>query len=270
MELRSIRAGTIVLAAIAMSALGGNSAARASSYGRTVAALPFTTRAPARSSGLRIMIHYRDEHDPNAKPKTFHELDIELPAGTKIDQRLVAACTASDAELMAQGPAACPQSQVGDGTVTLMTGFPPPADLVLADVTILQGEGELLDVFRSAASSQTLAVDHVKIVGHTLIDKPQAIPGGPPDGRSAPRDVRLRINARTARDGRAYLTTPPTCPTTRHWLAHFTVFYDDGVTDHAVSTAPCSPRKRPIRRCRDDRDRSSRGHCAKHDNDGDD
>ena len=123
-------------------------AAVASTYGRTVVALPFTTRQPARSTGLRISIHYRDEHDPNAKPKTFHKLEVELPAGIRIDQHVVPACTASDSELMAQGPSACPRSKVGDGTVTLMTGFPPPGDTFATDVTVLQGQGELLDVFR--------------------------------------------------------------------------------------------------------------------------
>ena len=224
--------------ATAIVAIGG--AAVASTYGRTVVALPFTTRQPSTSTGLRISIHYRDEHDPNAKPKTFHKLEIELPAGIRIDQRVVPACTASDSELMAQGPSACPHSKVGDGTVTLMTGFPPPGDTFATDVTVLQGQGELLDVFRAKGSEQTLAVDHVKIAGRTLIDEPQSVPGGPPDGRSAVRDVRLRIGARTAH-GHAYLRTPPSCPAGERWESRFTAFYDDGVTDVALATSPCSP-----------------------------
>src|SRR5437899_11525402 len=140
---------------------------------------------------------------------------------------------------MAQGPSACPRSKVGDGTVTLMTGCPPPGDTFATDVTVLQGQGELLDVFRAKGSDQTLAVDHVKIAGRTLIDEPQSVPGGPPDGRSAVRDVRLRIGARTTH-GHAYLRTPPSCPADERWESRFTVFYDDGVTDVALATSPCS------------------------------
>src|SRR5436305_4800988 len=113
-------------AAVAAAIVTLAGAAVASTYGRTVVALPFTTRQPSTSTGLRISIHYRDEHDPNAKPKTFHKLEIELPAGIGIDQGVVPACTASDSELMAQGPSACPHRHVGDGPASLMTRFPPP------------------------------------------------------------------------------------------------------------------------------------------------
>src|SRR5438067_8633842 len=167
-------------AAAVVGVLAAAGVGAASTHGRTVAALSMTTRHPARSTGLGISIHYRDEHDPNAKPKTFHKLAIELPAGMQIDTGVVPACTASDAELMAQGPSACdPRSRVGGGSVTLTTGFPAPADVFAADVTILQGRGDLLDLFRAKGSDQTLAVDHVEIAGRTLIDQPQAVPGGP-------------------------------------------------------------------------------------------
>ena len=237
-QVRKISALVVVAAFVALVAV-----AVASTYGRTVVALPFTTPRPAASTGLRISIHYQDEHDPNAKPKTFHKLEIQLPSGFEVKQRVVPACTASDSELMAKGPSACPRSKVGDGTVSLMTGFPPPEDTFATDVTVLQGQGEWLDVFRAKGASQTLAVDHIKITGRTLVDEPQSVPGGPPDGRSAVRDVRIRIGARTAR-GRAYLRTPPRCPSERRWESRFTVFYDDGVTDVARATSPCSPRAR--------------------------
>jgi hypothetical protein len=131
-----------------------------------------------------------------------------------------------------------------------MTGFPSPESTFATDVTVLQGKGELLDMFRAKGSEQTLAVDHVKISGRTLIDQPQSVPGGPPDGRSAVRDVRLRIRARTA-GGHAYLRTPPSCPSKKRWASRFTAFYDDGVTDVAFATTPCSrPSHRPASRSR--------------------
>lgn len=263
-----------LFAGVALVAALGSGVALASTDGRTVAAVSMS-RHPASSTGLGLSIHYRDEHDPNAKPKTFSKLVIQLPAGTRIDASVVPACTASDAELMAEGPSACdPRSRVGGGTVTLLTGFAPPADTLVADVVVLQGKGELLDVFRAKGSDQTLAVDHVKIVGRTLVDQPQAVPGGPPDGRSAVRDVKLHFGARTASGGRAYLRTPPSCPSGGRWLSTFTVSYDDGVKDVAIARTPCSrpPPKPPPHRhdCSRDRDRSATGRCVAHDTDADD
>jgi hypothetical protein len=235
----SITAVAFVATWLTLSA--GPAGADASTFGRTVAQLPFTSARASSSTGAQISIHYQDEHDPNAKPKTFHKLEIALPEGTRLDTSVVPACEADDSTIMAQGPSACPQeSKVGDGTVTLLTGFGPPTDPFATDVTVFQGRGELLDVFSAHGSSQTLAVDHVKIEGRTLIDEPQSVPGGPPDGRSAPRDVNLRIGARTAGDGRAYLTTPPSCPRGGRWESRFSVSYDDGVNDLALATTPCS------------------------------
>lgn len=233
-----IALSAIALAVLVLSALPASAAA--SSYGRTVAGLSFTTQEPARSTGLALSIHYQDAQDPNAKPKTFHELKIKMPQGTHLDLGVVPACSASDSQIMAKGPSACPSaSMVGAGTATLTSGFGAPIDPIRADVAIIQGQGVLLDVFSAHGTSKTLVVDHVGIDGSTLIDRPQSTPGGPPDGRSAVRDVKLRIDARTARGGRAYIRTPPSCPVAG-WGSSFVVSYDDGVTDTATASAPCS------------------------------
>lgn len=228
--------GGIALAMLILLVLSGE--ARGSTYGRTVASFSFTTHQPSGSTGYTLAIHYQNAQDPNAKPPNFHELDIHLPQGTHFDLGVVPACSASDSQIMAEGPSACPSaSRVGGGTVTLISGFGPPVDPIAADVAIFQGQGDLLDVFSKHGSSQVLAVDHVKIQGSTLIDQPQSVPGGPPDGRSAVRDVNLQVAARSA-SGRAYITTPPSCPAAG-WESSFIVSYDDGVIDTALSTAPC-------------------------------
>jgi hypothetical protein len=218
--------------------------AAASSAGRTGFGLSFTTQRPDSSTGYALSIHYQDPSNQNGKPTTFHKVVIELPPGTRFDTGVVSTCTASDAQLMALGASACPaDSKVGAGAVTLLTGFGAPTDPFATDVSVFQGPSELIDVFTAKGSDRPLAVDRVQMSGATLTDHPQAVPGGPPDGRSAVRDVNLTIQPRNLRAGathRDYLRTPASCPPSGAWQARITVDYDDGVSDNATSSTPCT------------------------------
>lgn len=240
-----LAASIALLLAVAATGVRRPPGAAASTAGRTVFALSFTTQRPQASTGYALSIRYQDPNDPEGKPQTFSKLVIELPAGTVFDTGVVPTCTASNAELLARGASACPpESQVGGGTVRLMTGFGPPADPFTSDVTVLQGPSQLIDLFTAQGSGRPLAVDRVMMSGSTLTDEPQSVPGGPPDGRSAVRTVKLAIAPRSqgsGGQGRSYVTTPAECPASGFWESRATVFYDDGVTDTAVSTIPCSP-----------------------------
>ncbi len=74
---------------------------------------------------------------------------------------------------------------------------------------------------------------------------PTCITGGqPPEG--CPTDqARLRASELVTpvieRDGRAYLTTPPTCPPSGRWQTPIVFTYADGVTERLVSEQPCEP-----------------------------
>ena len=66
--------------------------------------------------------------DPEAKPPAVRRVVTVLPRGARYDTSVPGACTATDAELIAQGGAACPpESAIGGGVVTVDTGVAGPA-----------------------------------------------------------------------------------------------------------------------------------------------
>ena len=234
----------IVVAAVGLLACPPTGA-QASTYGRTGFSVSLTTGQPGASTGFAEHILYQDEHDPNAKPKTFHKIVVELPQGMRLDTGVVPNCNASDSDLMTQGAAACPAgSKVGGGVVTVVTGFGPPIDPSATDVTTFQGPpDQLIDLITLPGTGRPLAVDRIHLNGRTLSDEPAPVPGGPPDGRAAVRKVDLALQPRSVADGatrRAYITTAADCPASGAWAFRITVFYDDGLTDTAVAMARCS------------------------------
>src|SRR3954449_4081823 len=68
----------------------------------------FTTQAPGTPSGRVFHDEFFDARDASAKPPAVQHVHIQLPAGGRFDWRAVPLCTATDAELMAEGDSACP------------------------------------------------------------------------------------------------------------------------------------------------------------------
>lgn len=75
-------------------------------------------------------------------------------------------------------------------------------------------------------------MDRLTIAPGRLTAHPPNTPGGPPDGRTAVREVRLRIPRLIGPGGRPYVTTPRRCLTARYEFA------DGGETVVRDST-PC-------------------------------
>ncbi len=80
----------------------------------------FTKNTTSTSAGIRFQSNSVDEENPkNQQPKAIRGLNIDLPAGTRIQPCAVPACTASDDELIQEGPGACAKkSTVGSGKAT--------------------------------------------------------------------------------------------------------------------------------------------------------
>src|SRR3954447_15689372 len=79
-----------------------------------------STPQPGSSAGLTYAARYHAARDPSGEPPALRHLVIELPAGTRIDSSVPPRCSASDAEIMLVGEAACPASaRVGSGEVTV-------------------------------------------------------------------------------------------------------------------------------------------------------
>lgn len=214
--------------------------ARAQEGSRQTVALTFDERRPAQSTAVRLAIDYANPGDPEAKPHAVQKVVIALAPGTTIDTSVPALCTASNAELTANGPDACPAaSRVGGGELELDTGAAGPARILPFDVTMLNNEGELILLLESKSEPRTRVVARGVVDGGTITTDVSPVPGGPPDGFTAIKRVRLVLEPRTA-EGRSYVATPASCPAERAWTSTVTFTYRDGVSQKVDASSPCA------------------------------
>jgi hypothetical protein len=196
--------------------------------------LQLASTTPGAATAMHLYIVYRDPADPNGKPSPIRHLVITAPQGTQINLAM-SRCTASDQQIMVEGPSACPtDSQVGQGTLTAITGFGPPIDPYLTDVTIFNTGQGVVEIARDHNTGATITDDRIQIQGSTLTGNPPAFPGGPPDGQTAVRTIDFTFPASTH-----YITTPPTC-TSGQWTSNASFSFADGTTQHVPSTTPCT------------------------------
>jgi len=196
--------------------------------------LQFASHSPGSATAMRLHIVYRDPANPNGKPSPIRHLVITAPQGTRINLGQPR-CTASDQQIMVSGPGACPpDTQVGAGTLTAITGFGPPIDPFLTDVTIFNSGQGLIEIVRDHSSGATISDDRIQIEGNIFTGNPPATPGGPPDGQTAVRTIDFMIPASSG-----YITTPPRCPDGA-WSSTASFTFADGSTQHAVSATPCA------------------------------
>ena len=210
------------------------------------------TRTPGAPTSLRFHVLYKHPDDPDRKPPPLTAARFELPAGVRIDGGAVPRCDASDEQFRAEGRDACPPgSAVGAGTLTAMTGFGPPADPVKTDVTVFNGGDELIELVTFDGTNTMAGIDRLKIRGSTLTANPPAIPGGPPDGRTSVREIRLAIPARSSGRGasrRVFVTSPPGCPSSGLWRSRGAFRFTDGGSATVFATTPCrAATRRPSR-----------------------
>jgi hypothetical protein len=163
-----------------------------------------------------------------------------LPRGARIDTSGLAACTASNAQLVAQGGAACPpDSRVGRGTGSVDTGF-PGFRAVVADVEVFNTRGGFLTV-NTARTPRYRNVFRFAIRGRTWTTSNPRLPGTPPDG-GAIDSLDIHIFERSG-----YITTPRRCPKRRYWVTRMTFSYDGGVTQAATTRTPCKRKRLRLR-----------------------
>ena len=227
-------AAVVVIAA----QLGWAATAPGGATPRGVWELDVVTKRAGAPTGLRFQVGYRNPNDPDAKPSPVTGAVFHLPPGLRIHNRAVPRCAASDEEFRAQGRAACPAStRVGGGSLVAMTGF-PGVDPLAADIVAFNGVGELVEVVFFEGTDVVAGMDRLTIAPGRLIAHPPTTPGGPPDGRTAVREVRLRIPRRIGPGGRAYVTTPRRCLSGR-WRSRARYEFADGGETLVRDTTPC-------------------------------
>src|SRR5688572_27185218 len=217
-------------------------AASAQDGSRQDASLLFTERRPGVATGVKLLIDYVNPADPAAKPPAVRRVVVELAHGARYDTSVPALCPATDAELMAQGAAACPAgSIVGEGEITLDTGIPGPGRFIASDTTFFNNTNELIFLNTERQSGGHIVV-RGQVGERTIVSEAPFLPGSPPDG-TAIDTVHITDHAISNESGN-YITTPPRCPRSRQWINRVTFTYDDGVTQSVTTASPCvKPKK---------------------------
>ena len=210
----------------------------------------YTTTAPGTATGVGFSGRYHAAGDPSGNPPFLYSMSFHPPAGFRYDTSVPDRCTATDAQLSALGPAACPPgSQIGTGTVDGIFFFPfseEVFDRYHHNVYILNNENEQIIL----VESEGFTVVRGRIQPDGSIDMPTTtcFPA-PPPGVACADDYIMQLGTdslipRYVRAGRSYATTPPTCPATRYWNTTVHYEWSDGSVDDVVSRQPCRPRPR--------------------------
>jgi hypothetical protein len=198
------------------------------------AKLKFTEHRPGVSTGFRFRVDYVDPDDAGAQPPAVREVFLRFARGARFDTGARPSCSASDAELMAMGERACPPpTKLGEGVVTVDTGFPEPFRIVEADIDFLNNDHELIYV-NTVRDSAVRTIVRGTVGRRTLRTEVGMLPGAPPQG-GAIDTARTLIGARV----RNYLTTPPSCPARGYWVNLMRFTYDGGVTQTVRSRSRC-------------------------------
>jgi hypothetical protein len=193
----------------------------------------FETTRPATPTGLRLHVVYRDPENPEGKAPVLTAAAFALPDGTRIDNAAVPRCAATDEQFRARGRDACPpDTRIGEGKLVATTGT--PGDPVTTDVTVFNGDGQLIELVTFEGTNTMAGLDRLTVEGSTLRAHPPATPGGPPDGRTSIREVRIAIPARGG-----LVTTPPSCPADRTWRGLGTFSFEGHPEAKVPATAPC-------------------------------
>jgi hypothetical protein len=209
---------------------------------RQAARYSLSQHQPGKSTGERFVVDYVNPDDSTGKPPAVRRVVTVLPLKSRYDTSVPGLCTATDAELMVEGAAACPRdSRIGGGVVTVDTGFPGPGRFVEAEIEFFNNTDELI-FLNTVRDSDARTVIRSELRGRkriTVVDPP--LPGSPPDGGAIDTvDVSIGAISRI-RDGerRNYIKTPPHCPPRGFWITATRFVYADGVGQTVKNRVRC-------------------------------
>jgi hypothetical protein len=240
MRLRAILALALTLAAIPAAPAA---AAPVSGPHETIDNQLTTTR-PNAPSGFTYTGVYHAAGNPNANPPYMRKMVSYNPGGSRFDTSVPARCTASDLQLEARGTAACPSgSWLGGGTTT--TAFLGGSMPNTARLDLFNNTNEEIILVQSPGLT---TVDRGTIFpdGSVEFSNPTCFPYLQPPGCTVDDVLELGshvvVPAYTTRSNgvmRSWLTTPPTCPSSRYWANPYRFWWADGSVDTVVVHEPC-------------------------------
>jgi hypothetical protein len=225
------------LATVAVAQYGGSDGSRQE------AEYTLSEREPSSPTAEHFLFDYVNPSDPEAKPPAVQRVTTVLPKGGRYDPTVPGSCTASDAELTAQGSAACPEdSAIGGGVVTVDTGVDGPGRIVTADVEFFnnaedpEGEFIYLNTVRDSGARTVIRAD---VTRRRTITEVGMLPGTPPDG-GAIDTVDVTVDEVVGEsDGAAYITTPGICRARGYWTARVRFTYADEASQVVKTRNDC-------------------------------
>jgi len=239
--LAGVVAAATVMGALAATVQGGETDRAAYDF-------ELSATTPGTPTGMSIDVLFKHPDDPEAKPPALDTAELMLPRGMRIDDGAVPRCDATDDDFQLQGRDACPaETQIGSGAVTVMLGI-PPADPQTLDIVAFNGNGEIVEVVFFPGTNVVAGIDRLTIEDGRLVAHPPSPPGGPPDGRTAIRELQLEVPLRIGPGGDSFITTPPRCPRRRAWRSRGHFGFADGGTTVVGDRTRC---RRPTPRARD-------------------
>ena len=202
----------------------------------------FSSDRPGTPTALEFRQLYKDPDDPAAKPSPVERFLFAAPEGSVFDGSAVPTCTATDEQFPQMGRDACPpESKVGSGFITVMTGVPGEQPFP-ADATVFNSGDGIIELFTEQSTGTFVAIERPKFKGGNAFEDTDIAPtpGGPPDGRSAAREAYLEFPLTRGSDGRSFITTPPECHASGRWTARFEWTNADGNSYANVAHTPCA------------------------------
>ena len=197
----------------------------------------FTTRTPGAATGRNFSVDFFNSQDPNAKPAPLAHARYEMPPGSRFDTEAIPQCTATDAQLIGQGPSACEEgSQIGLGTVLLDSGFPEPNRTLTEDFTVFNAKDAVIALSQDRGNGARVVLRGRVSERAIDLDVPP-LPGTPPEG-GANRSERFAYAPATGAGG-AFLTTPADCPASGAWVLTTIWTFRDGEQVTRESRTPC-------------------------------
>jgi hypothetical protein len=198
-----------------------------------------TTTQPGAPTGTSFTATYHAAGDPNGDPPYMRKMKFIAHPGSRYDTSVPGRCTASDAEISLKGPAACPaDSRLGGGSATgkLLGQVSSP------HMDMFNNTDEVILII-STPGVYTISRGQIGTDQSLTFASPTCYPNV--SVAECPVDNALQLGARMVldnyvRDGRGYLTTPPTCPDSGYWENGMEYWWADGSHETLVNKMPCS------------------------------
>ena len=233
------RAAILVAALVALAAVSAAIAATRDdhkfkmTFGATeagkVTALNFTTdrytyRAPPPGKPVELRV-----------TKTV----FTLHRGSKVDTSVVPACTR--AKLEDKGPMACPKSEIGGGSATVITGV-ASLDPVKEKVALFAKRNGIL-AYLTGLQTQVIELG---VKGRTITAKvPRICLGGGtpeqncPNGEAVLKKLSAKVTKTKTRKGKL-IATPGSCPSSGRWTNRVKYSYSNGDTETKTAASKCT------------------------------